>query len=221
MKNGLIPTVFILFVLFILTSQSFAADYSIGIEIKPLPVITSLASGISSGELEGQYSILQNSELVFDIYFLNMNLSDELYEKHKKIDEYNLSIRKINSYSPAIGYRWYSSRSTSSFFIGMFIGYDNNNILYLYKDTEKLDVKNNPYWVKINLGYRWLWDNGINLRLGLNGTITPYAKSTITAKEQTEQTEEAIDAAETKLNDKENRKTIISASLDLGIGIVF
>jgi hypothetical protein len=69
----------------------------------------------------------------------------------------------------------------------------------------------------IDAGYRWVWNSGIALRLGMTMQDTPKYKYTATTEgESADQSDKAIAAARTSNNDG-----LWLAGLDLGLGWMF
>ena len=115
----------------------------------------------------------------------------------------------------AAGARWYSSAKTDSWYADAGIGYSQVNATWEYKDQR---VKGHLETVLpgVSGGYRWRWDNGFLLRLGVGISSNQVRSSRANAENPS-----AADAKEAEDKVKNVSEQATLAGLDLGLGYAF
>lgn len=206
--------------LFIFGSPCLGAskNLALGLEINPIPYVTYLVPGGSMIDISGELIVSQYVSLNITYSRLGLNLSDETFIKLKeKSDADEVLAKKVSSQTIAPGVRLYSSAFSDSFYLGVKAVFGKSDISYIYYD-EEIKAESTTLATAIDLGYRWLWKNGFQLRLGGILSLPPKDDTKYTVVNENEQSTAGIEKLQ-KTADEEGKKTL--AGIDLGLGVLF
>lgn len=187
------------------------------VEIKPLPMIVTLLPGSIGfgGEFEARMN--RHVSVFADANYLHMKLTDKmLTDVQKDQDEPESVPREMTMTSMAAGARYYGDAFASSWYTGAKFGGGTSHVNWAY-DKERYDDDSLFYLASAEAGYRWLWDSGFLIRLGMgvNATMVPHREVTqVAAVNSGKGREDVEDRSPTK-------KTQASVGFDFGLGWTF
>jgi len=206
--------------LLLIGSPSFAAskNLALGLEINPIPYVVFLVPGGSMIDIRGELIVSQYVSINVEYSHFGLNLGEESFNTLKeKSDEDDVLAKKVSSQSIGPGIRLYSSAFTDSFYFGINVLFGKSNINYLFHE-EEIKAESTTLASAADFGYRWLWKNGFQLRLG--GILTfPQKESTdYTTAQENDQSSEGVEKLK-ETADENGMKTL--ATIDLGLGVLF
>jgi len=183
------------------------------VELYPISAVVSHVPGVGAiaGSVE---SYIGNKFAAFvELGYADVDLKNEWVDEAE--DAINQPIvRSGYGYATAVGLRYYDDIIGDSFYGSGSLSYSELKATWQYEENE---IKSELYTVtpSVTAGYRWVWRNGVLLRLGVGAGMPTAVGSNITRANEGGVVEEGRD----KIDDLQRRDVI--AKVDLGLGYTF
>ena len=206
-----------------ISSSTFAveANYNFGVELKPLPILmTSMSGGQGFGVgFELNSSVYKNWVIVSSAEVYRGPRNDEgvvpenMEKGQVEVEETEYEFQQLS-----FGLRSYSNRQDDTYYIG--------GELSVANEVQEFEVSDHNYNVRsqslrpaVEFGYRWIWDNGSMVRLGLKGIFITNTQNRLDGDGA--QIPEVWREEFYKVLDEGESKTSFYATMDVGIGYTF
>ena len=183
------------------------------VEINPVSALISSVPGVGavSGTAEGYIGdkFAGYVELGYaDIDLKNSWVEDAEEQTNEPV------VKKGYGYATAVGLRYYEDIVGSSFYGAGAISYAESKAEWQYEGN---DYKSELYTVtpSVSAGYRWVWQNGVLLRLGVGAGMPKVASQNISRANEGG----TVEDGRKKIDDLQNQDMI--AKVDFGLGYTF
>lgn len=199
-----------------LSSTARATGTGITAEIKPLPTVLSLVPGVGSIQAGVEADINQTVAPFLEFTAVNANLPerlDAIVEDEAEGDD-TIRPKKLQGGGVDIGARFYTAPLGHSWYGQAKIGYSEVTGEWEYRE-EIVDSRVASLTPGLGGGYRWLWNNGVVLRLGAGVSANLVQASDVDYDEETANTLEAQEDLEDRFDEP------VLANVDLGLGYRF
>jgi hypothetical protein len=222
LKNLLVTT----FTITALASSAYAQDTSstiraeknpplkrVSIEVAPIESLVSVTPGVASGGLSAEYYVGKNWAVSAGGSYADVNLPTKYITTIE--DEANEPmVKKGYGYSAGAGLRYYDYPIGDSLYGGLNIDYSEAHFDWKYGD-ETYATTRNAVTPTLAAGYRWVWNNGLLVRLGAGAGLPSVDSQKVEAKTNGDKAREG----EKKITDTLDQKVI--AKVDFGVGMMF
>jgi hypothetical protein len=183
------------------------------IELKPITSLLSVAPGVGALGIAGEGLITENVTAFVGANFLSGDIPGWTQREMRAVAD-GLAVDRADGFTVYAGGRWYNNPQAHSWYAGGQIAYAAANATWNYADeTIESTVASIPPGV--NGGYRWLWDNGVLVRVGATASANLLLEESVTATATTQ----AVQDIQADISDVQRFPVL--ANLDFGLGYVF
>lgn len=182
-------------------------------EIRPIESVAAAAPGIASGGASFETYLGQNFALKVGGSYADVDLPNKVTatvtdKTHEPMVETGYG------FSAGAGVRYYDYPIGNSIYAGGDIDYAEAHVGWGYKDES---YKSTRYQVMPSLvaGYRWVWQNGMLVRLGGGAGLPSVPSQKVVATTDGADSQRGLDKINKTLDTK------VLAKIDLGVGMMF
>jgi hypothetical protein len=207
-------------------SDDSSPDYTV--ELKPLPTMMSLLPGGFGAGGEVERRLGDHLAIFAGVTHMRLRLSEDVIDELR--DDQGEDVESIPRLTTATrfdaGARWYGDAHRDSWFVGAKAGVGATHVDWVY-DEDRLEDDRFAWMTEGDLGYRWLWDSGLTVRLGvgIGASVTTrreVAALTDRGERVTDRSayKEARQDIDERFGGDDGRAAFLTA-FDLGVGYSF
>lgn len=138
---------------------------SVSFEVKPISLLANILPGSRGFAGEFEASLGRHISVVAGLSHSRFTLPETAIAE-QRADDNNKEIEKgVTTNEVSLGGRYYSNTSGHSWFTGFRLGGGTRNSILDY-DSQNYNDTQMTYLSAFDTGHRWLWQNGVHLRLG-------------------------------------------------------
>lgn len=199
--------------------RSELAFSNVTVEVKPVTTAISLIPGVTAfgGGLEADVS--KQWAVFAEVQHMRLRLSDEQIEAQQNGDDTDAPMpARVFTTMGSFGLRYYGKPAADSWFASMKLLSGIESSRWHFAEEILADSQTKSGF-GVDVGYRWLWDSGMLVRLGAGFTGLTTQKREIAALDQPEARYGEAKAAVLDLAPSDDGA--FRTALDFGVGYVF
>lgn len=198
----------------ILKSEDNPAMKRYSVEVRPLETLASSVPGVAAGGISTEANLGKQWAIMVGGSYADINSLPRKFVTTMNEDKGSPLFDNGFGYSVGAGLRYYNVPIGDSSYGGLNLDYGETHLRWGFREeTYKTDqIAITPSLVA---GYRWVWLNGLMMRLGAGAGLPSIASQKIIDKSDGKDAEEG----HTKIEDILNQK--VALKLDFGIGMMF
>jgi hypothetical protein len=187
------------------------------VELKPLPTaLSAVPEAGAVGSIGLGAEIFQTKHMAWfgEGQYIDVNTPNNLTNRSKQANPSSPVPSEMHGYEWTAGARLYGTPEVSTWYGSLGVGYSDYAGTFNYQDTT-IAAHTISILPTVAAGYRWMFDNNVLLRLGLDVASNQVKSRRADAESQT------ANAADGEHKVRNLERTPVLANLDFGVGYGF